>query len=84
MPMTWLCLTRYDFFCAFDGGTFPTVALLNTLKRLGARDSSSDFSLLQSNEAKASGGDARSIDGFVMALVKFEGSYIWLTNDTGW
>ena len=71
MPMTWLCLTRYVFFRAFDGGTFTMVALLNTLKRLGARDSSSDSSLFQLNEAKASGVDARNIDGFVMAHILF-------------
>ena len=46
------------------------VALLNTLKRLGARDSSSDSSLFQS-KGKASGINARSIDGFVMAHILF-------------
>ena len=47
------------------------VALLNTLKRLGAWDSSSDSSLFQSNEAKALGVDARNIDGFVVAHILF-------------
>ena len=65
--MTW----QYVFFCVFDGGTLTTVALLNTLKRLGAQDSSSDSSLFQSNEAKASAVDARSIDGFLMAHILF-------------